>query len=134
MKDTQRFHFLISLKFFFLIMLLILIFFNYLDIYLFKLTRSLHGLFFSFFNNVIDPISDILDPLNIIILCALILFFNFNIQSVLRNETKLNVIKSKTKFSYNKIINIFEFSSLLTKHFILSLAIAGIICNILKYF
>ncbi len=134
MTSFKNLNFLTSFKFFSLIILIIFILFNFLDVYLFKLSRSFHGIFFSFFKNIVDPISDILDPLNLIIFCLLILLFNANIRLIIKNHKKCEIIKSKTNFSIEKINDLFAYISLVCKHFILSLGIAGILCNVLKYF
>ncbi len=125
---------LTSLRFFFLVIFSIIFFFKYLDIYLFELTRNFHGTFFIFFKEIIDPLSDILDPLNIIILCSIILAINLNIKLILRNNKKLKVIKLKTNFKPEKILSLYNYIGLVSKHFIYSLALAGILCNVLKYF
>ena len=116
-----------------LIILAILIFFNFFDIFLFELSRSFPGIIFNFFKEVIDPISEILDPLNFIVLFSLILFLNFNVKSILNDEKKFSVIKDKTNYNREKIEDLFTYISLVSKHFIFSLALAGIVCNILKY-
>ena len=133
MKSTNNLQFLTSIKFFILIFFTILILFNFFDIYLFKLSRSFPGIFFIFFKSIIDPISDVLDPLNLIIFCLLVLLTNSNIKFILKNDSKLKLIKAKTNFSEKKIKDLFIFISLVCKHFLSSLAIAGISCNILKY-
>ena len=115
------------------IIIVILIFFNFFDIFLFELSRSFPGIIFNFFKEVIDPISEILDPLNFIILFSLILFLNFNVKSILNDEKKFSVIKDKTNYNREKIEDIFNYISLVSKHFIFSLTVAGIVCNILKY-
>ena len=107
--------------------------FNFLDIFIFESTRSFHGFFFFFFKEIIDPISDILDPLNIIIFCLFIILLNINIKYLLKNDIKLNLLKEKTKFSVKKINDSFEYYVLVCKHFVWSLAIAGISCNLIKY-
>ena len=132
-KDLKDLNFLTSVRFFVYVTLIILIFFNFLDIFLFELSRSFPGLIFNFFKNVIDPISDILDPLNFIILFSLILFVNLNVKSLLNDKKKFSVIKDKTNYNREKIEDLFIYISLVSKHFIFSLAVAGIICNILKY-
>ena len=116
-----------------LIILAILIFFNFFDIFLFELSRSFPGIIFNFFKEVIDPISEILDPLNFIVLFSLILFLNFNVKSILNDEKKFSVIKDKTNYNREKIEDLFNYISLVSKHFIFSLTVAGIVCNILKY-
>ena len=133
MRNLNELVFLTSFRFFFLILMIIIIFFNFLDITIFQYSRSFHGLFFMFFQEVIDPLSDIFDPFNIILICTLILFININIKRIISNEKKLEVIKKNTEFSFEKIISLFHFLSLVCKHFILSLALAGILCNLFKY-
>ena len=132
-KDLKYLNFLTSVRFFVCLLLIILIFFNFLDIFLFELSRSFPGLIFYFFKQVIDPISDILDPLNFIILFSLILFVNLNVKSLLNDKQKFSIIKDKTNYNREKIEDLFTYISLVSKHFIFSLAAAGIICNILKY-
>ena len=113
--------------------IVILIFFNFFDIFLFELSRSFPGIIFYFFKEVIDPISDILDPLNFIILFSLIFLVNFNIKSILNDEKKLSVIKDKTNYNREKIEDLFNYISMVSKHFIFSLTVAGIVCNLIKY-
>ena len=132
-KDLKNLNFLTSLRFFLCVILVILVLFNFLDIFLFKLSRSFPGIIFNFFKEVIDPISDILDPLNFIILFSLVLFLNLNVKSILNDEKKFSVIKDKTNYNREKIEDLFTYISLVSKHFIFSLALAGIVCNILKY-
>ena len=132
-KDLKNFKFLTSLRFFVCVILLIIIFFNFFDIFLFKLSRSFPGIIFSFFKEVIDPISAILDPFNFIVLFSLILFANLNVKLILNDEKKFSVIKDKTNYNREKIEDLFTYISLVSKHFIYSLALAGIVCNILKY-
>ncbi len=133
MKYFRDLSFLISFKFLFLIILLTVFIFSFLDIYLFKLSRSCPGIFFQFFQTIIDPFSDLIDPFNLIILSGIILFFNSNIQKIISNEAKMNIIKSKTGYSIEKIRNLFDFISLICKHYFSSLIIAGILCNLVKY-
>ncbi len=133
MCNLKKLNHITTLKFFIFICFTILIFFNFLDIFLFELSRSFPAFFFNFFKNIIDPISDILDPFHLILICVVLLIFNFNIQSILKNESKLKILKSKTRFSNDKIHKLFQYLSLVCKHFIFSLAIAGILCNVIKY-
>ncbi len=133
MENIKKLEFLTSLKFFSAVFFLILFFFNFLDIYIFELSRSFPGIFFNFFTNYIDPLSDILDPFILIIFCGLILLLNSDISLILKNENKLAVIKEKTGFSFDKISYLFNYLSLVCKHFIFSLTVAGILCNIFKY-
>lgn len=133
MNNISKICFIITPKFFLLILLIISFFFIFLDIPLYELTRQFKGSIFSFFRNVIDPLSDVFDPFNIIILCFILLLINLNIHSILKNDLKLKTLKEKTKFSNKKILDSFSLIKLICQHFITSLALAGIICNLLKY-
>ena len=122
-----------SLRFFIIISALTIFIFNFLDILIFQTTRSFHVLFFIFFSKIIDPLSDVLDPFNIIIVCSLVIFFNLNVKYLLQNKVKLKLLQEKTGLEYAKIIDTFDFYLLVCKHWIWSLAVAGILCNIIKY-
>ena len=84
-----------SLRFFIITLVVTLFSFNFLDIFIFQVTRSFHELFFTFFSKIIDPLSDVLDPFNIIIVCSLVIFFNLNIKYLLKNKIKLKLLKEK---------------------------------------
>jgi len=122
-----------SLRFFIIISAITVLIFNFLDIFIFEITRSFHSFFFNFFSKIIDPISDVLDPFNIIIVCSLVIFFNFNVKYLLQNKIKLKLLQEKTGLEYTKITNTFDFYLLVCKHWIWSLATAGILCNLIKY-
>jgi len=130
---VQRMSWLTSVNFFVIVVLTTILSFNFLDIFIFEASRSMHGVFFSFFKNIIDPLSDLLDPLNIIILCLTIILANLNIDSLLKNKTKLNLLEKKTGFNFKKIKATFSYSTLICKHIVFSLILAGVVCNILKY-
>ena len=70
MINTKRLNFLKSVKFCILAFSLIIITFIFLDIPIFKFSKLFNESIFSFFRNFIDPLSDIFDPLNIILLCV----------------------------------------------------------------
>ena len=122
-----------SLRFFIIISALTIFIFNFLDILIFQTTRSFHVLFFTFFSKIIDPLSGVLDPFNIIIVCSLLIFFNLNVKYLLQNKIKLKLLQEKTGLEYTEIIDTFDFYLLVCKHWIWSLAVAGILCNIIKY-
>ena len=122
-----------SLRFFVVISLVTAFSFNFLDIFIFQITRSFHEIFFAFFSKIIDPLSDVLDPFNIIIVCSLVIFFNLNVKYLLQNKIKLKLLQEKTGLEYTKIIDTFDFYLLVCKHWIWSLATAGILCNLMKY-
>ena len=122
-----------SLRLFIIIIALTAFTFNFLDIFIFQTTRSFHGFFFTFFAKIIDPLSDVLDPFNIIIVCSLVIFFNLNVKYLLKNKTKLKLLEEKTGLEFPRIIDTFDFYLIVCKHWIWSLATAGILCNIIKY-
>ncbi len=129
----DNFNFLISIKFFLLISLITLIFFNFFDIPLFQKSRDLHGLFFSFFKSYIDPLSDILDPLNFIIFSIIFLLLSHNINKLIENKPKSALLESRTGLKKTEILLIFNYYTLLFKYWLSSLIVAGIICNAIKF-
>ena len=122
-----------SLSFFIFILVITFFIFKFLDILIFEFTRSFHGFIFLFFKKIIDPLSDIFDPINIIIICIILILLSFNIHYLLKNDVKLKLLEDKTGFDYKSIINSFEYYSLILKHFLWSIAVAGILLNVLKY-
>ena len=133
MIKNKIFEILTSFRFFLFVIVLILFFFKFLDILLFEFSRTFHGNFFSFFKEIIDPLSDVLDPLNFIILFLIIFAINSNTLFILKNKNKLDLIKLKTNFTEKKIFSLYNYIALVSKHFIYSLSLAGILCNIFKY-
>lgn len=132
-KISLSFELVSSVSFFLFILLITYFIFNFLDVPIFKYTRSFHGFFFSFFEKIIDPISDILDPLNVIIICLIVILLNINIKHLLKNKSKLRLLEEKTNLNQKKIINTFDFYLTTCKHFVWSLIIAGVMCNLIKY-
>ena len=133
MINTKRLSFLKSIKFSILILLLIIITFIFIDIPFFQFSRTFDGSVFNFFKNFIDPLSDIFDPFNIILLCLFLIFINLNVHKIIKNDIKLRTLELRTGFSSEKIKSSFSLINLICKHFIYSLAGAGILCNLLKY-
>tara|TARA_B100000963_G_scaffold255603_1_gene224223 strand:- start:426 stop:1208 length:783 start_codon:yes stop_codon:yes gene_type:complete len=131
--DISKIEDLTSLKFLVIVLFFSLIIFNFLDIFIYELTRNLPKIIFSFFQNIIDPFSDIVDPLNIIILCLIIIFLNSRIHLLIKNKKKCKLLEEKTGLSSEEILNSFTYYSTICKHWFWSLSIAGIICNIMKY-
>ena len=132
-KLSKKLESVISLKFFLLVVIVSLIFFNFFDIFIFQLTRSFHGSFFSFFKEIIDPLSDILDPLYLMIICVIIIMLIYNIKLLLKNSSKLELMELKSGLKKDQIIHTFSYYSLVFKHSLVSFIAAGIACNILKY-
>ena len=117
-----------SLSLFVSVLIITFLIFNFLDLYIYELTRTFPQLFFIFFKKIIDPLSDIFDPLNLIIICLIIILLIFNFKYLLKNKNKFNIIKKKTGLTSEKIINSVDYFSLICRHFIVS-ALAGILCN-----
>ena len=128
-----RLNFLTSFNFLLLVIFLTIIFFNFLDIYLFKESRNLNGIFFSFFEKVINPISDIFDPLNIIILLLLFYFILNSLKKTIKDPNKKMIILSKFLLKESKVNDSFEYYQLIIKHILASLILTGAICHVLKY-
>ena len=124
---------LTSLGFFIFILIVTILTFNFLDIVIFEYSRFFPTFVFKFFENIIDPLSDILDPFHVIIICLVIIFFNYNLKNLLKNPAKLDLMEKKSGLKINEISNIFKYYSLISKHFFWSLAFAGIACNLIKY-
>ncbi|MFL2650208.1 MAG: phosphatase PAP2 family protein, partial [Alphaproteobacteria bacterium] len=52
---------------------------------------------------------------------------------IIKNDIKLRTLELRTGFSSEKVKSSFSLINLICKHFIYSLAGAGIVCNLLKY-
>ena len=113
-----------SIKFFILVAFTSALFFSFFDIVIFEFTRHMH---------VIDPISDVFDPLNVSIILILFLFFSNNIEVIIKNSKKISLLKDKTGLEESEILSIFNYYRLIIKHCLISIIIAGIACNVLKY-
>ena len=124
---------LTSLNFFIFVLIITFLIFNFLDILIFEYSKTLPNFIFWFFRNIIDPLSDILDPLHIIIISLVIIFCNYNLKKIFKNPAKSNLMEKKSGLKIKKISNSFNYYSLVSKHFFWSLATAGIACNLIKY-
>ena len=91
-----------SLSLFVSVLIITFLIFNFLDLYIYELTRTFPQLFFIFFKKIIDPLSDIFDPLNLIIICLIIILLIFNFKYLLKNKNKFNLIKEKTGLTSEK--------------------------------
>ena len=132
-KDLKVLYRVASPSFFLIMIVSTFLIFNFLDIFIFEMTRSFHGVIFLIFKKIIDPLSDIFDPINIIIICLILIILSFNIKFLLQNQKKLELLREKTSLDYESILNSFDYYLVVCKHFVWSLAIAGIACNIIKY-
>ncbi len=124
---------IISLNLFVLVVVVTFFIFNFLDIFIFEISRSCPKFVFDFFKYIIDPISDIFDPLHVIIICVIIILFNNNLKKLLGNPSKLDLMEKKSGLKFKKITDSFNYYSIISSHFLWSLIIAGIGCNLIKY-
>jgi len=124
---------ILSIKLFLASFLLTVLSFNFLDISIFKATRSMSSLIFSFFKDFIDPLSDIIDPFNIAVCCLIILILILNIKNSLKEPKKLKILSQKIGYKYEIILESLNYYIEMMKHIIISIICAGIVCHILKY-
>ena len=90
-----------SLSLFVSVLIITFLIFNFLDLYIYELTRTFPQLFLFFFKKIIDPLSDIFDPLNLIIICLIIILLIFNFKYLLKIKINLIFIKKKDR-SYSE--------------------------------
>tara|TARA_B100000963_G_scaffold358129_1_gene381991 strand:- start:552 stop:1094 length:543 start_codon:yes stop_codon:yes gene_type:complete len=55
------------------------------------------------------------------------------VKYLLQNKIKLKLLQEKTGLEFSKIIDTYDFYLLVCKHWIWSLATAGVLCNLIKY-
>ena len=92
---TKNLKQLLSIKFFIFVVVVTFFFFYFLDIIIFEISRSFPKFVFDFFKYIIDPLSDVFDPLHVIIVCLIIMLFNNNLKKLLKNPAKLNLMEKK---------------------------------------
>lgn len=124
---------ILSVKLFLVVCLLTLLFFNFFDITLFKLTRSFHGQIFSFFKNIVDPLSDIVDPFNILLVFFINILFLRSFTNLNKIPEKRLIILKRFNCSEIKIKNTIVYYKLVSYHVIFSIISSGVVCHILKY-
>ena len=131
---ANRFNTIFSFKFLLFTIVLTLIFFFFLDIYIFKASRSVSGYYFFFFNEVIDPLSDILNPLYFMIGSVLVLTIIKNYFKITKQPKKLLFLKRSLRQNSEVIFTSMDFYYNVFKHVLLSLICAGAVCHVFKYF
>ncbi len=129
----DKFQKVYTLNCFIFVILTSILFFLFFDILIFEFTRNVHGHFFSFFKHVIDPLSDILDPLHVSLFLIILLMISNNFEIIAKNSRKICFLEDKTALSRTEILSIFNYYRLIIKHCLISIIAAGIICNALKY-
>ena len=92
---TKNLKQLLSIKFFIFVVVVTFFIFYFLDIIIFEISRSFPKFVFDFFKYIIDPLSDVFDPLHVIIVCLIIMLFNNNLKKLLKNPAKLNLMEKK---------------------------------------
>ena len=129
----NRFYILRSINFGLLITILTAISFVFVDLPFFKFTRTMSGYLFWFFENVIDLISDIFDPLNITLISIIFLINIFSIKKTLKTSYKKKIIESKFSTTSETINQTLVYYNLIFYHIIVSILFSGLICHILKF-
>ena len=129
----NRFYILRSINFGLLVTILTAISFVFVDLPFFKFTRTMSGYIFWFFENVIDLISDIFDPLNITLISIIFLINIFSIKKTLKTPYKKKIIESKFSTTSETINQTLVYYNLIFYHIIVSILFSGLICHILKF-
>ena len=129
----NRFFILRSINFGLILIIITILFFSFLDIPIFKFTRTLNGQIFWFFENVIDPISNIFDPFNIAVLTLLFLIAGILLRNSMKEPSKKALILSRFKTSECIINTSLKYYILIFTHIIFSIIFTGIWCHLLKY-
>ena len=129
----NRFKLLKSANFFLIIVLLTIIFFNFFDIILFKASRDLSSIFYWFFNNIVNSIANILDPLNFGILLISIFFLTSRLSNIIKEPNKKRLILEKIECSELELKESIIYYKLIISHCILSIIMTGVACHLLKY-
>ncbi len=129
----SRFKFLMSVKLFIIVVIMTTFFFYFLDINLFKLSRSLGSIVFDFFREFIDPLSDIIDPGIILAIAVILWLLLINLKNITNEPNKLKILSLKVNSSKEIIIGSINYYILIAKHVICSIIFTGIILHITKY-
>ncbi|MDC3090904.1 phosphatase PAP2 family protein [Rickettsiales bacterium] len=129
----QKFELLLSVKLFILIVIFTLLFFHFIDLPLYEYSRSLNEVFFFFFQEIIDPFSDIVDPGNVIVICIFLWLMINQTRKILNEPKKIRILTEKLGFKKECIVESMRYYLLIIKHIISSILITGTILHILKY-
>ncbi len=129
----NRFTVLKSFNFFIIITVLIVIVFNFFDILIFKFSRELSGVFFWFFENVVNSVANILNPLNVGICLILFFILTISLCNIIKEPNKKKLILDKIKCLESELKESVTFYKLIVSHSILSIIATGAVCHIFKY-
>ncbi len=129
----QKFELLLSVKLFIFIIISTVLFFHFIDLPLYQYLRSLNEVIFFFFQEIIDPFSDIVDPGNVIVICIFLWLMISQIRKIMNEPKKIRILTEKLGFKKEFIIESMKYYLLIIKHIISSILITGIILHILKY-
>lgn len=129
----KRFFILRSINFGLIILVITYLTFSIFDLVIFKFSRTLSGQLFWFFENVVDLISDIFDPLNIGLLSILFWSMSILVKNSLKEPNKKKLVESKFKLSSDAINETLKYYVLIFQHVIMSIIFSGLLCHILKF-
>lgn len=129
----KRFIILRSINFGLIIFVITYLTFSFFDLAIFKFSRTLSGQLFWFFENIVDLISDIVDPLNIALLSIFFLSMSMLVKNLLKEPNKKKLMESKFKLSSDIINETLKYYELIFQHIIISIIFSGLLCHILKF-
>ena len=130
---NQDFSKLLSIRLFVLTIFFTVVTFNFIDIPIYKYSRSMSDFFFIFFKNFIDPFSDIVDPGVVFVLCLIFLWLIKSTKNIIKVPNKYLVLKKKLKLSKDIISLSLDYYTNIIKHLMLSIIVSGAILHICKY-
>jgi len=133
LKLNNFFKNLLSIRFFIISCLTTWFFFQFLDIEIFKYSRNFNANYFYFFEKIIDPISDILDPLNILIISMIFLVISSSLKKKINEPRKFKILFKEIRENKQVLLNSIDFYSLIFWHCISSILLSGIVCHLIKY-
>ena len=129
----QKFEFLLSVRLFILVLISTVSLFHFIDIPLFEYSRSMNATIFSFFQEIVDPFSDIVDPGNAIVICMILWLMIRQTRKIINQPKKIRILSERLGFKKEYIMESMKYYLLIIKHIISSILITGTILHILKY-
>lgn len=131
LKD--RFKIIRSTNFFFFVILLTIIFFLFIDITLFKFSRDLSGILFWFFNEVVNNLAKIFNPLNLGIVLLILLIISHLLGNIIKEPKKRKIVIVKLNCNESSLKESINYYKLIFNHMITSIISTGIVCHLIKF-
>ena len=129
----KKFEFLLSVRLFIVVLISTVFCFHFIDIPLYEYSRSANRMIFYFFQKIIDPFSDIVDPGNVIVICIILWLLINQTRKITNEPKKVRILSERLGFKKEFILESMRYYLLIIKHIISSILITGIILHILKY-